>query len=212
MDLTDRQRKFAFVGVIAVLAVVGIYLTLPASSETAPTPSHVQPSASTAEPVTPPPGITTAITPDNFDIYRLLPFQKVDFANAADLAQRFTAAYGTYSFKDDPQAHAKRLRPMVTADLGTQLAVSDSAPGLITQRQQDQEIAQATASIDGIRSIGSTSLIFLVTGRQQDTKAGVTSQNSQQYAVTVSRSGASWEVYAFAPAGTGQPGDTSATR
>jgi hypothetical protein len=211
MDLTDRQRKFTFAAIVVALAAVGVYLTLPAS-EVRTRPAATRPAAggsvAPAAPTTAPPGIGTAVTPENFDIYRLLPFAQRDFAGAADVAQRFTAAYGTYRFDEDPKAYIERLQGLVTDQLRIDLERSASAPGLVQDRQAGKTVAESSAAIDSIRDIQPTSVVFLVTGRQQLAKAGVKSQNAQQYAVTVSRDGGSWRVYAFEPADTGQAGDT----
>jgi hypothetical protein len=215
MDLTDRQRKFTFAGIVVALAVAGVYLTLPArdgqSEQAADRPTAnapTGPAVPTTAPTTAPPGIGSAITPESFDIYRLLPFSQRDFAAAADVAQRFTAAYGTYRFDEDPKTYVQRLQGMVTDELRIELERSASAPGLIEERRAGKVVAQSTATIDSIRDIESSSVIFMVTGRQQLTNAGGNSQDNHQYAVTVSRDGGSWRVYAFEPADTGQAGDT----
>lgn len=212
MDLTDRQRKFTFAGIVVALAAAGIYLTLPArDGKTEPgtvRPSTGAPTAA-APPTTPPPGIDSTISPQNFDIYRLLPFSQRDFAAAADLAQRFTAAYGTYRFDEEPQTYVQRLRGMVTEALRVELERSASAPGLLEERKADKVVAESTATIDSIRDIEASSVIFVVTGRQRVTNAGQQSQDDQRYAVTVSRDGGSWRVYAFERADAGQAGDTN---
>jgi len=212
-ELSDRQRKWAFAGLVVVLAFIGIYLTLPSSS---PTHSTTKPTLSTgpeapaAGSTTAPAGISSSISAGNFDIYRLLPFKQQEFATAAEVAQRFMIAYETYRYDESVQAYMQRIQPLVTSDLASQLAAGVSAPGALDQRKQDQEVAQGTASIDSIRDIQSNSLIFLVTGHQQVSKTSGISQSNQQYAVTVSRTSGSWTVYAFEPADAGQAGDTGA--
>lgn len=213
MDLTDRQRKLTFAAIVVALAAAGIYLTLPARDGKS-DPGTVRPSTGTPTdaappPTTPPPGIDSTISPQTFDIYRLLPFSERDFAAAADLAQRFTAAYGTYRFDEEPQTYVQRLQGMVTEALRVELERSASAPGLLEERKSGRVVAESTATIDSIRDIEASSVIFVVTGRQQVTDAGRQSQDDQQYAVTVSRDGGSWRVYAFERADAGQAGDTN---
>src|SRR5262249_24447864 len=118
------------------------------------------------------------------------------------------AAYGTYRFDEDPKAYTLRLQGMVTDQLRAEIERSSSSPGLLEQRRQDQAVADSTATLDRIRDIETTSVIFLVTGDQQLTKAGPRSQDKQRYAVTVTRDGGSWRVYSFEPADAGQAGDT----
>jgi hypothetical protein len=210
MDLTDRQRRLAFAGIVVALAAVGVYLTLPGteSDESAPRSTATPNATAPAAPATSPPGISSTVSPDNFDIYRLLPFSQRDFATAADMAQRFTAAYGTYRFDEDPAAYGQRLRPYVTDQLLTDLQRSAAAPGVIDQHKREQVVAVGTATIDSIRDIASNSVIFVVTGRQQLTKAEGNSEDSKRYAVTAAREGGAWRVYAFEPADAGQEGDT----
>src|SRR4051812_41904132 len=99
MDLTDRQRKLLFAGLVVVLAAAGVFLTIGgggghrsagARHASTPTPTPAAPQAGvTAPPVSGPPP-----SPGSYDIYSLLPFTQKDFTTAADTARRFTAAYG----------------------------------------------------------------------------------------------------------------------
>lgn len=210
MDLTDRQRRLAFAGIVVVLAAVGVYLTLPSANPTGAAPERTATPAPAAPspPATSPPGISAAVSPESFDIYRLLPFSRRDFATAANLVQRFTAAYGTYRYDEDPVAYGQRLRPFVTDQLLIELERGAAAPGIVDERGREQVIAVGSASIDSIRDIAGNSVIFVVTGRQQLTKTSGNSEDSNRYAVTAIRSGETWRVYAFQPADAGQEGDT----
>ncbi|WP_433333863.1 hypothetical protein [Spirillospora sp. CA-294931] len=209
MNLSDRQSKLLFGGLVVGLTAVGVYLTVAAPDDEPERskPRSVVTTGPTA-PVAPPPGIATPVSPDSFDVYRLLPFSQQEFATAADLAQRFTAAYGTFRFDEEPRAYADRLAGMVTEQLGGELQRSAAAPGLQEERRAQQIVATGTATLDRVRDIENNSIIFLVTGKQQVTKAGKRSDDSKQYAVTVARDGGSLKVYAFEPADAGQEGDT----
>jgi hypothetical protein len=209
MDLTDRQRKLVFAGIVVALAAVGVYLTLPNAASSKPRSGRsATPSAAAPAPATSPPGISSTISPGGFDIYRLLPFSQRDFATAADMVQRFTAAYGTYRYDEDPQAYGQRLRPLVTDQLLTDLQSSAAAPGLVDERKRDQVVAVGSAVIDSIRDIETNSVIFVVTGKQQLSTAAGPSEDSKRYAVTATRDAGVWRVYAFEPADAGQAGDT----
>ncbi|MFA1541274.1 hypothetical protein [Actinomadura monticuli] len=211
MNLNDRRRKLLFAGLVVVLAAVGIYLTVAAPDDgddrTEARPS-ASPTAGPAGPESPPPGIQQAVNPGDFDIYRLLPFSRQEFATAADLAQRFVAAYETYRYDEPPETYMGRLSGLATDDLGQQLGRDAATPGLLEERRREQVVAQGSASLDQVRTIENNSVIFLVTGRQQLTKSGKESSESEQYAVTVARDGGSLKVYAFQPADAGQAGDT----
>lgn len=209
MDLTDRQRKLLFAALVVVLAAAGVFLTIGggggkggdrhknAGHAATPTPA-APPTATSAPPVTGPPP-----SPGTYDIYSMLPFTKKDFTTAADVARRFTIAYGTYRFDEDPKAYVDRMRGTVTPDLATQLEQGASAPGVLAQRKQDQEVSTSDATLDSLRDMSKDQLIFVATQKQHLTTGGKTSDNSQQYAVTMTRSGGGWVVYAFAPADQG---------
>ncbi|MEU5880303.1 hypothetical protein [Spirillospora sp. NPDC047279] len=213
MNLTDRQRKLLFVGLVVALAAVGIYLTMAApddSPETAGARSSAAPSVSAGPtgPASPPPGIGGAVSPGNFDIYRLLPFSQQEFTTAADTAQRFIAAQSTYRYDEDPKIFISRVTPLATDQLLDEIERGATSPGVLDDRRAQQIVAEGSATLDRVRDIEDNSIIFLITGKQQLTKSGKKSTTSQQYAVTVARDGASLKVYAFEPADAGQAGDT----
>ncbi len=203
MDLTDRQRKLLFAGLVVVLAAAGVFLTIGGGGDGHARAKHTAaarpsaPAETSAAPVGPTP------SPGTYDLYSMLGLSQQDFSNAADVSRRFVVAYGTYRFDEDPKVYVGRLQGVATSDLETQLQRDSSAPGLLSQRTQDQEVSTSDAHVDSIRSVGKDQLIFLTTGQQHITKGGKTSDSTQQYAVTVTRSGGSWVVYAFQPADVG---------
>ncbi|MEO3822493.1 hypothetical protein [Actinomadura sp. B10D3] len=208
MNLTDRRRKLLFAGLVVVLAAVGVYLTVAAPEPDDEPRARPSATAGPTGPASPPPGIQNAVNPADFDIYRLLPFSRQEFATAAEMAQRFVAAYGTYRYDETPETFLSRLSGLATEDLEERLAQGAATPGILEERRREQLVARGSASLDQVRNIEDNSLIFLVTGTQQVTKSGKTSTDKEQYAVTVARDGGSLKVYAFAPADAGQAGDT----
>jgi hypothetical protein len=211
MNLSDRQRKMLFAGLVVVLSAVGVYLTLAAPTRDSgdDDAGGSPPSASAAPtgPVSPPPGIGGSVSPQDFDVYRLLPFSRREFATAAALAQRFTAAYGTRRWDEDPRAYIGRLAPMVTEELLLELQRGQSASGLVDNQRRQRLSSRGSATLDQVRDIEDNSIMFLVTGDQQVTRNGRQGRQSEQYLVTVARDGATLRVYAFAPADVGQPGE-----
>ncbi|GAA4608386.1 hypothetical protein GCM10023195_32810 [Actinoallomurus liliacearum] len=205
MDLTDRQRKILFAALVVLLAAAGLILTIGNGSGrhkssargSTPAPSPSAPSFTAPGLTGPPPSGGT------YDIYSLLPFTQKDFSAAADVARRFTIAYGTYRYDEQPSAYIGRMQGLVTTDLATQLQRDGSAVGLVEQRKQDKEVSTSDAHLDALRDMQKDQFIFLVTGTQHISKGGSPSDASQQYAVTVTRSGGSWVVYAFQPADQG---------
>ncbi|RSN64120.1 hypothetical protein [Actinomadura sp. WAC 06369] len=210
MNLDDRQRKIVFAGLVAVLAAVGVYLTVAGPERATGEPDGAPTAAAPApsEPASPPPGIRTAVNPDDFDLYRLLPFSRAEFATAAEVAQKFVAAYATYRYDEEPRKYDERLSPLVTEQLRGELARAHASAGLVAQRRQDRTVATGTASLDRVRDIGDNSIIFLVTGTQTVTAGGKETGENKRWAVTVVRDGGSLRVYAFEPADAGQEGDT----
>ena len=209
MDLTDRQRKLLFAGLVVVLAAAGVFLTLGGGGDGrharagrgTPSPRASTPAVN-APPVTGLPAAGPSPS-GTYDIFSLLPFSQKDFNAAANVAQRFTIAYGTYRFDEDPKTYVGRMQGLVTPDLANQLQQDAAAPAVQQQRQKDQEVSTSDARLDSIRDIAKDQLIFLVTGTQHITKGGKAADSSQQYAVTTTRSGGGWVVYAFAPADVG---------
>jgi hypothetical protein len=211
MDLTDRQRKLLFAGLVVLLAAAGVFLTLGgrgsggharAGHASTPTPTATTPAVA-VPPVTGPPASGAPPSSRTYDIYSLLPFSQKDFNIAASVAQRFTVDYGTYRFDEDAKTYVGRMQGLVAPDLANQLQQDMAAPAVQQQRQKDQEVSTCDARLDSIRDIAKDQLIFLVTGTQHITKGGKATDSSQQYAVTTTRSGGGWVVYAFAPADVG---------
>lgn len=203
MDLTDRQRKLLFAALVVLLAAAGIFLTVSGGGRRHAGAAHATAPPSAARPSAPPPVTGSPPPPGSYDIFSMLPFTRQDFTTAADVARRFTVAYGTYRYDEDPKAYIARLRPLVTADLAAQLQRDSAAPGLLQARQQDKETSTSDARLDSIRDFQKDQIIFLVTGTQHIGKGGSSSDATEQYAVTVTRSGGGWVVYAFQPADVG---------
>ena len=206
MDLSDGQRKALFACVAVVLIALGVFLTLSAQSNHHTTAARgtatTQPPAPTIAPSSLPTATQTT-PPGQFDIYSLLPFDQAQFATASNVAQQFTTSYGTYSYNQSVTAYAARLRTLATNDVVSQVEQGASAPGLVSQEQQGKEVSVGSATVNSIRNIGTTSIIFVVTGYQQITSSGKSSTTSTQYAVTVQNSGGAWMVSGFQPSNVG---------
>src|SRR3954452_820191 len=142
MEFNDRQRKLLFAGIVVALVVLGLWLTWP-RPDTTPVKRPSVASTSTVVPTQAPPapGITATVAPDTFDIYRLLPYTRTEFAAAASVAQRFTASYGTYRFDEDPQTYLSRLRPFVVDQLFTELTKAAATPGELEERRTAKTVA-----------------------------------------------------------------------
>ncbi|QYC44917.1 hypothetical protein Nocox_36815 [Nonomuraea coxensis DSM 45129] len=199
------RRGAAFAVIVVIIAAVGIYLMWADWED----PPEQQPQA--APPtrvaiVTPTPLATASNAP--FDVYDYLPMRKEQLAAAADLAERFTAVYGTFRYDEDPADYAGRLKAYTTPELGALLTRTVTSAGAVEQNRADELVSQATAKLKEIRQVGKGSIIFVVTGNRQVTAKSGDKLLTEEYAVTVSESGSDWRIFDIMPADEGQDGDT----
>lgn len=204
MDLSPAQRVLAFLGIVVVLGGMGAYLLIPgvrsavghgsagATPTATPTggraPSAPAPSTASTAPVSPAP---VGSAPD---IYQWLPFSQASLAKAASVTEAFGAAYDTFSYQESTSAYLASLRGLTTSELSATLARAYGTPGVASQRTQQHQVSSARTVIDSIRTFGSGSLTFVATIVQtMHTKQGK-SQNTTQYAITLTGSGESWLV------------------
>jgi hypothetical protein len=209
---TDRRKGLAFAGAVVVLAAVGVYLTMSPSSGGGDRTETVaeQAPATVASIQAPAPAPTqVAVTPGTFDVYRYLPLSRSELGAAADLARRFTAAYGTFEYSEDPAAFATRLNAFSTAEFGAQLTRAMTDPAVVQQNKADHVVSKGSAQVVSIRDMTANTVVFVVGSvRHVIARSGEKDQNDQ-YAVTVIKAAADWRVYDMEPAGAGQDGDTS---
>jgi len=204
VDLSPGQQKAVFALVVVVLAAVGYWLIVPKVTH-----SHgpAQAAASTAAPApatgavsTPAQGTTApAVTVSpaatgSVNIYSWLPFTPQGLADAAAVTVKFLVDYNTYSYADSPADYIGRMNGLVTGPLATTLRGVYSTAGVAKVRNDQKQVSTGTAVIDSLRAFGPTSLTFIATGTQHLVTAKGTSNGSAQYAITVSASGASWQV------------------
>ncbi|MFI7704408.1 hypothetical protein [Nonomuraea sp. NPDC049480] len=200
------RRGLAFAAIVVVIAAVGIYITLwpdsgdpaePAGGE-ANRPTSVAVASST-------PLATASKAP--FDVYNYLPMKEEQLAAAADLAQRFTAVYGTFRYDEDPAAYAERLKAYTTPELGNVLARTMTSAGTVEQNRNDEIVSTATARLKEIRQIEKNSIVFVVAGTRQVAAKSGDKLLTEDYAVTVSQLGTDWRIFDILPATEGQEGD-----
>ncbi|MDF5754690.1 hypothetical protein [Spongiactinospora sp. TRM90649] len=208
-QIAGDRRKLVFVALVAVLAVVGIYLTMGPSPDDSPDDTRESGVSGDDRPVaapTPRPPLATASNAP-FDIYSYLPMSKEELAATADVARRFVAAYGTFRFDEEQDAYADRLKNFTTTELGSYLARGVAAPGMIEQNVAEQRISESTATVKSIRQVDQNSVIFVVTANRRVTVRNVPSQSSEDFAVTLVPVGGDWRVHDVQPATDGQEGD-----
>ena len=199
MDLSPGQQKAVFALVVVVLAALGYWLIVPrvshsnAQAQPSPTPS---PTASVPSPPAPVPtaGTTTPAPAGSVDIYSWLPFTQQGLAAAAAVTQKFLVDYNTYSYTESAADYVARMNGLITTEEATTLKGLYATPGVAKIRTDQKQVSTGTASITALRTFGPSSLTFIATGTQHLTTAKGSSSGSAQYAVTVTGSGASWQV------------------
>jgi hypothetical protein len=199
MELTQGQRRLAFVVTVLALAGLGAFLLRPGTHA-----SGQRPAAATSPSRTPPStasGVTAVASPSagpvptgSVDIYRWLPFSPSALANAAGVTQQFGADYGTFSYTDSVSAYVRRMQGLVTSQLSATLARAYATPGVASQRTQQKQVSSGSAVISSLRAFGGSSLTFVVTIKRAMSTIQGKSQTSGQYAITVSGSGTTWQV------------------
>jgi hypothetical protein len=194
MELSPAARRALFVVIVCGFAALGAYLLAPAAHHRT---AASRPSAAghSAGPSTPA-GHVRATTPARVqpDIYEWLPFTQTGLSAAAGTAVRFGNAYGTYSYTEGAAAYAASLQPITSAELVGQIEAAYAAPGVAATRQSEKQVAVGTTTIGSLRAFGPGSLTFVVQVAQQLTESSGRSDQTTDYAVTVSSAGTSWQV------------------
>ena len=207
MDLSPGQQKAVFGVVVVVLVGLGIWLLAsphgdkqpsaaksPTTSASAPAPAPAAGSPSAA-PVPTPSG--------SVNIYQWLPFSQQALAQAAAVGAKVTQDYNTFSYTESAASYVAAMNGLITSQLSQTLKNGYSTLGVAQIRPSQKQISVGTAAIDSIRTFGNGSITFVVTGTQKLTSTKGASTNTNQYAVTVTGQGNSWQVYDIEPASAG---------
>jgi hypothetical protein len=163
----------------------------PASTASAPTAATPAAQATSSSPPTAAPSPAAAGT---VNIYSWLPFTQQALAAAAAVTARFSVDYDTFTYSESAAAYVGRMNGLITDSLATTLQAAYSEPGVAKLRTSQQQVSTGTAVINSLRAFGPSSITFIVTAGQRIASAHGTTTGSTQYAVTVTGSGASWQV------------------
>ena len=206
MDLSPGQQKAVFAVVVVVLVGLGIYLIAPhgskqpsASASKSPAPTASAPAQAAGSPSAAP--VPTAS--GNVNIYQWLPFSQQALASAAAVTTRVTGDYNTFSYTESAAAYLAPMNGLITSQLSQTLKNGYTTLGVAQLRTKQKQVSSGTATIDSIRTFGSSSITFVVTGTQKLSSTQGATTNSTQYAVTVTGQGSSWQVYDIEPASAG---------
>lgn len=200
MELSPRQRGVAFAAIVIALAALGYYLVVPAvthsggHAQAATTPAAAGPTTATAPALTAPAVTPSAAATRGVDIYAWLPFTEQNLTAAASVAVRFSVDYDTFTYTESAAAYVNAMGGLITGQLAVTLKAAYQTPGVAKLRTSQHQVSTGTAVISSLRAFGPSSMTFTVTtGQRLVTRSG-TSSGSTQYAVTVTGSGASWQV------------------
>ena len=188
-----------------VLAALGYWLILPKVShshgQASPTPSAAAPASAPSQgaqgsqtsrgsqAATASPAATGGA-----DIYSWLPFTQQDLTAAAAVTVKFLVDYNTYSYTESTADYVGKMNALITGPLAATLRGLYATPGVAKIRTDQKQVSTGTAVIDSLRAFGPSSLTFIVTGTQHLVTSKGTSNGSEQYAITVTGSGSSWQV------------------
>ena len=199
MELSPRQRGVAFAAIVIALAALGYYLVVPAvthsggHAQAATTPA-AGPTTATAPALTAPAVTPSAAATRGVDIYAWLPFTEQNLTAAASVAVRFSVDYDTFTYTESGAAYVNAMGGLITGQLAVTLKAAYQTPGVAKLRTSQQQVSTGTAVISSLRAFGPSSMTFTVTAGQRLVTRNGTSSGSTQYAVTVTGSGASWQV------------------
>ena len=185
-------RRIAACALAAVLAIGCAACT---SLQTQP--SSRPPHAASSPSATPAPAAGTRV------LAAILPFSPARLQAAAVLADRFTASWDSWSWRQSPAAWLARLLPMTAAELRPALAQAAGTPGVLAQRDAARQAATATITAEQIRDLTPGSVTIAVTVRQVITSTSGTTQATVGFAVTLTRRGTGWAVWDIEPASAG---------
>lgn len=195
MELSPARQKLLFVGIVAALAVFGYFLVLPGlrshaspAAKASGTPSTPAAAPSTAAPA------ATDVPAGTVNIWNWLPFTQQDLADAASVATQFSVDYDTFTYTETPAAYIGKMNGLIASGLAGSLQNAYALPGVAQLRKSQQQVATATATIQSLRAFGDSSLTFIVSIAQRMVTSQGTSNGSQQYAVTLTGNGGSWQV------------------
>jgi hypothetical protein len=197
VELSPRQRSAVFVVVVIALAALGYYLVVPAVTHahghTAASPA-ASPSAVASESAPAPTVTASAAAANGVNIYAWLPFTPQDLAAASAVAVRFSIDYNTFTYTESAADYVGAMGGLITGQLATTLQAAYQTPGVASLRTSQKQVSTGSAVINSLRAFGPSSMTFVVTAGQRLVTANGTSSGSTQYAITVTGSGASWQV------------------
>ena len=189
--MTSRAARAAGLLAAAGLACGGCSLLPQAAGPAAPASTTARPAA------------TATPKPAAVPLASLLPFPPARLQAAASLADRFTAAWDSWSWRQPPAAWLAALQPIAAASLEPALAQAAGDRGVLAQRTAARQVAVATVTGLAIRDLTPGSVTVTATAAQVITGSSGTSRTAAAWAVTLIPDGSGWLVWDIEPASAG---------
>jgi len=133
-----------------------------------------------------------------------VPFTPAGLSSAEQVADRFGAAYGTYSYTEAAAAYVAAMQNLVSPRLSQQIAAAYDTAGVAAARTSHKQVSQGTAQVTALRAFGSSSLTFVLTVTQQVTATQNGGTKTASYAVTLTGGDTTWQVTDIELASAGQ--------
>lgn len=203
--MTSRSARATVTA--ALLAAAGLLCagcSLPASQATPAAPRTAgAPSASASARPSPKPSAVPSPPASRADA--AMPFSPARLQAAASLADRFAAAWDSWSWTVPPSDWLSVLKPMAAAQLYPALAQAAGTPAVLAQRKAGRQSASAVVDSAQIRDLGPGSVTVTVTVQQTVYSSAGTSTSDASLAVTLVPSGTrdGWAVWDIEPASDG---------
>ncbi len=205
----EGRRGVMFAVIVAALAIVGVYLSMRPGSGGGDEDGRVRARATPAAGGSTGSATRQATAEGPFDVYGYLPLTKDEIAASADMTQRFMLSYATFRYDEDPISYAERLKQFTTNELGASLTRTVTSPALVQRNKAEQIVSQGSARVKSIRDMTAHSIVWVVGATERITAKSGKSERTDDYAVTLIRSGDAWRVYDLEPADAGQDGDAT---
>jgi|SRR5580658_112506 hypothetical protein len=198
MELTPVQRVITFALVVFVLAGLGVYLFYPGSSGASAAGQPGQPQRTARQSPSPAASPSVSSMPSAPgqapDIYAWLPFTQSELTSAAQVTVKFAADYSTFSYRQSTASYLAPMNSIITEQLGELIGRAYSTPGVVASRNAARQVCAGSGAITSLRAFGSSSLTFVVAMTERTPSTCGPGQQGTEYAVTVTGSGADWQV------------------
>ncbi|PRY01936.1 hypothetical protein [Allonocardiopsis opalescens] len=218
-ELSDGQRKALFGVLVLVLVAFGGYILFfrpDGGQEVAaePDPGAEAAAGAPSTPAGPPPdaaepaeGGASASGGAEADVFAWFPVDREELLAAAAVAEEFAVEYTRFDYRESVEDAVARMNELSTEEFAGG-AASAGGGAAREERVTAQTVTTSTATIDAVRDMSASTVIFEVGVRTSTAEAGGAPQDdAENLLVTVVYEGGAWLVYDLAPADVGNQGE-----